>query len=362
MANQDQADHGEFVLPHHGPGNDWCCLVNLRPSLLVNVHPPNFKQNVPPNVLGAPNVPPLIHVGNFRERDPPVFRGLPHEDVMEWIHQFQRVSVFNQWGPNQQLRHIDFSLEGVAATWLSGLQPRPQTYDGMIAALQGAFRHHNYAMELESRLRARKQKPDEPVMSYCYDMIYLCSKVDPRMAEERKLQFIFQNMEPGLMQRVFPQMDQLTTNELLRRLQAHSQASLMAERSIPVNNIVPAPPVNNKEEIEKLVRDEVSKSLDPIVRRLEQATRTVGTAGGSGFNSRMWTPERGRNSQWQNRDRPNKRTIDGRPICNSCGIPGHLARSCPKGKGCYNCGDPGHFSRQCPKQKREGGSPNKQEP
>lgn len=237
----------------------------------------------------------------------------------------------------------------------------------MIAALQGAFRHHNYAMELESRLRARKQKSDEPVMSYCYDMIYLCSKVDPRMAEERKLQFIFQNMEPGLMQRVFPQMDQLTTNELLRRLQAHSQASLMAERSIPVNNIVPAPPVNNKEEIEKLVRDEVSKSLDPIVRRLEQATRTVGTAGGSaaggsGFNSRMRTPERGRNSQWQNRDRPNKRTIDGRPICNSCGIPGHLARSCPKGKGCYNCGDPGHFSRQCPKQKREGGSPNKQEP
>jgi hypothetical protein len=90
----------------------------------------------------------------------------------------------------------------------------------------------------------------------------------------------------------------------------------MAERSIPVNNIVPAPPVNKKEEIEKLLRDEVSKSLDPIVRRLEQATRTMGTAGGSGFNSRMRTPERGRNSQWQNRDRPNKRTIDGRPICN----------------------------------------------
>ncbi|KZR95796.1 Uncharacterized protein APZ42_010228, partial [Daphnia magna] len=68
----------------------------------------------------------------------------------------------------------------------------------MMAALQGAFRHHNYAMELESRLRARKQKPDEPVMSYCYDMIYLCSRVDPGMTEERKIQFIFQNMEPTL--------------------------------------------------------------------------------------------------------------------------------------------------------------------
>ncbi len=41
-------------------------------------------------------VPALIHVGNFKEKDPPIFRGLPHENVMEWIHQFQRVSVFNQ--------------------------------------------------------------------------------------------------------------------------------------------------------------------------------------------------------------------------------------------------------------------------
>ena len=39
---------------------------------------------------------PLVHVGNFKEKDPPIFRGLPHEDVMEWSHQFQRVSAFNQ--------------------------------------------------------------------------------------------------------------------------------------------------------------------------------------------------------------------------------------------------------------------------
>ncbi|KZR95859.1 Uncharacterized protein APZ42_010133, partial [Daphnia magna] len=82
MANQDQAGRGEFLIPDNGPDND--------------VHPPNLQQNVPLNVQGVPNVPPVIHVGNFKERDPPVFRGLPHEDVMEWIHQFQRVSAFNQ--------------------------------------------------------------------------------------------------------------------------------------------------------------------------------------------------------------------------------------------------------------------------
>jgi hypothetical protein len=92
----------------------------------------------------------LVHVGNFKERDPPIFRGLPHEDVMEWGHQFQRVSLLNQWGPAQQLRNVEFSLEGVAARWLSGLQPRLETIDGLMGALQAAFRHHNYALELES--------------------------------------------------------------------------------------------------------------------------------------------------------------------------------------------------------------------
>jgi hypothetical protein len=73
----------------------------------------------PAGLIGEPvQAVPLVHVGNFKERDPPIFRGLPHEDVVEWGHQFQRVSLFNQWGPVQQLRNVEFSLEGVAASWL----------------------------------------------------------------------------------------------------------------------------------------------------------------------------------------------------------------------------------------------------
>jgi hypothetical protein len=265
-ANQDKAGHGGFQPPGHGPGE-------------------NVQFNVAPNdpFLGIPDVPPLIHVGNFKERDPPVFRGLPHEEVMEWSIQFQRVAAFNQWGPIQLFRHIEFSLDGVAAKWLSGLQPRPGTYDELMRALQAAFRHHNHAMELEFRLRSRKQLPDEQVMSYCYDNIYLCSKVDPAMPEERKVQFIFENMKPTLMKKVFPQMDRPNIDELFRRLQAHSQAALIAERSTPVNNVLPVSPVSEKEEIEKLVREEVSKSLDPIVRKLGEATQSMRTAGESGF-------------------------------------------------------------------------------
>ena len=281
---------------------------------------------------------------------------------MEWSHQFQRVSLFNQWGPAQQLRHIEFSLEGVAARWLTGLHPRPETFDGLMGALQAAFRHQNYALELESQLRSRKMGPDEPVMSYCYDIIYLCSRVDPAMTEERKVQFIFQNMEPALVQKVYPHMDRMDTAELFRRLQAHSQASLIAGRSIPVNQILPTPPASSKMEIEKLVREEVTKSLEPIVRELKEATRSLGAGGGSRGSRDGWKGRTGGNGQnpssWQQirsswqQDR-NKRTVDGQPICNTCRKSGHIARSCPNKGSCFNCGEQGHFSRQCPKVKRE---------
>jgi hypothetical protein len=219
--------------------------------------------------------------------------------------------------------------------WLSGLDPPPNTIGGFLGALQRAFRHHNYAMELESRLRSRKQVPGEPVMSYCYDIIYLCSKVDPAMPEERKVQFIFQNMEPTLMEKVFPQMDRLKIDELFRRLQAHSQAALIAERLTPVNNILPVPPVSEKEEIEKFVREEVSNSLDPIVRKLEEATQSMRTAGESEFGSKRRTPEDG-----QNQDRPTRRTIDGQPICHACGSSGHVARRSSDGRVVSTVGTP----------------------
>jgi hypothetical protein len=92
--------------------------------------------------------------------------------------------------------------------------------DGLMGALQATFRHHNYAMEFESQLRSRKMGVDEMVMSYCYDIIYLCSKGDPGMTEERKVHF----PEHG----AHPDAERMDTKELFRRLQAHTQAVLIA--------------------------------------------------------------------------------------------------------------------------------------
>lgn len=59
--------------------------------------------------------------------------------------------VIESVGPRLTTTAYRVYLEGVAAKWLLD---------------QGAFRHNNYALELEYRLRSRKQGADEQVMSY----------------------------------------------------------------------------------------------------------------------------------------------------------------------------------------------------
>jgi hypothetical protein len=74
----------------------------------------------------------------------------------------------------------------------------------------------------------------------------------------------------------------------------------------------------------------------------------LGTTRGSRDGWRARTAGREQNPSSRQQDRPNKRTVDGRPKCKTCAKSGHILRSCHKGEYCYNCGMLGHFSPQCP--------------
>jgi hypothetical protein len=75
------------------------------------------------------------------------------------------------------------SLDGVARKWYLSLIPRPVSFNEIRDKFLLAFKPTNYDLDLETKLRKRHQEEKEPAMSYCRDVIYLCSCVDPQMSE-----------------------------------------------------------------------------------------------------------------------------------------------------------------------------------
>lgn len=299
-------------------------------------------------VLGRPN----------REREPPIFYGKAGEDVSQWLDKFERVANYNLWDHVRRFTHMGMCLEEVALQWYVSLVPQPQTYDTLRAALLAAFRDPNYEYDLESTLRNRFQGLDEPVMTYCYNVVYLCSKLDPNMPEQAKVRHLLRGLKPSLMEKIYPLVEPgvTTTQMLFQLVQRHSQASHLATKSEWPSKALPPTPVMfvTQEQLQKaisgverkveVIENKLDVQMKKVQGQIEEGSATIIQAVSDMFKKNSvttGTPARGGG---------NKRTFDGKPICNQCNHPGHIARNCGKPeqqRKCYKCGDPNHLANRC---------------
>lgn len=49
-----------------------------------------------------------------KEREPPLFQGESHEDAVDWLFRYQKISRYNGWNVEEQLHNFGIYLEGVA--------------------------------------------------------------------------------------------------------------------------------------------------------------------------------------------------------------------------------------------------------
>ena len=323
MANRARRGRGRGAEPERNPP------IAPGPAQPAAAH--NFVQ---------PVIPP-------RHKDPPVFRGAADEDVVNWIFRFEQIADYNQWNPDQRLRHIGMCFEGVAEKWHCSLMtrvPPPLTFDAFREELLRAFKPVNYEDHLETRLRSRVQGSGESFVDYFHDVLFMCSRIDPTMSERSKIGHLFRGLLPGTVRGIyrFIQPDS-TTNDLFREAQIFLQGEDIAakrEKSSesvppiqpilhmksenPSQNSDPSPGPSDSSAVSREELKQMEKRiLDNIAKAMEGANRQ-GT-------------QREQRDQGK-RDRPptgygrNKRTRDGRPICNDCGKPGHIARFCGKEK------------------------------
>lgn len=180
-------------------------------------------------------------------------------------------------------------LEEVALQWYVSLIPQPQTYDALRIALLAAFRDPNYEYDLESKLRNRFQQTDEPVMTYCYNVVYLCSKLDPNMPEQTKVRHLLRGLNPSLMKKIYPLVEYgvTTTQMLFQLVQRFSQASHLAKNSDWFSKALPPTPVMfvTQEQLQmaisgverkvELVENKLEVQIKKIQGQIEEGSATI---------------------------------------------------------------------------------------
>ncbi|KAK4025075.1 hypothetical protein OUZ56_010578 [Daphnia magna] len=52
-------------------------------------------------------------------QSPPTFGGKDGEDVVQWMHRYERIGRYNRWGDEELRDHVELSLSGAAQKWYS---------------------------------------------------------------------------------------------------------------------------------------------------------------------------------------------------------------------------------------------------
>ncbi|EFX66843.1 hypothetical protein DAPPUDRAFT_331643 [Daphnia pulex] len=245
--------------------------------------------------------------GIRKERDAPIFRGESHEDAVDWLFRYEDVSRYNGWSEDEKTHVFSMHLEGVARRWYLSLLPAPGTFADLRARFLLAFKPPNYDLDLESKLRHQTQEENEPVMTYCHDVIYLCSHVD-----------LYPFLDPA----------RHTSQDFMRLVQVQCQAVLLGSQGVspPPPSVMlqqPVPGPSNyvtRDELKVLLADEMKEIKGLLSQKSKEGPAWKGA------NRRQQRQQQGTGTNQE----PYKRTHDGRPICFRCQEAGHIGRYCPK--------------------------------
>jgi hypothetical protein len=133
-------------------------------------------------------------------------------DVRRYLQKFQSAMETNNWPKDTRwLPLLAASLEGSAEkfyyTWLeqqkriAAIPPVPgapvvvhqTTYDLLAHALQVAFKSYSDKNMVEERCRQRKQKLNESVETYTFELLALLEDLDPDMSEIERVRHLLRN-------------------------------------------------------------------------------------------------------------------------------------------------------------------------
>lgn len=254
----------------------------------------------------------------------PTFSGDTSADVNDFIRQLNLTAAFYNLNNLQKADMLPLLLTGNASVWFTAsthLTGKP--YDQLCKSLTEQFQTEADSWLLRQQLLNRKQLASETVAQFASEIRKLCQRL--KIPDEESINYLLNGFRPelknyvilqrpktfaqaethGKLREALPQEKPDRTDEILLALSRlkSTKEPQVAAYNVPFTNSH-TPRVNYQQD-KPLGRDEITQIIRQELRR--------------SFTQ-----------QTQGQDYRNRRTFDGRPICNYCQKTGHIAYVCRK--------------------------------
>ena len=252
---------------------------------------------------------PFLNIGGITS-----FGGTSHENVEDWLRQFDWMANINHWTDEIRSAQFPMYLTGTAKAWYDTIKFQDKTnFATLRNGLSVAFKPMDSPVKQLQELISRVQKEGESVDNYAFAKLALCNRVNPNMDDRDRMSHFIQGL-------LSPIQDFVATSSAKN----FKDALAVAKKK---ENVLSFPKVDkdvkkidSKEETSGLrqlfaeLKEELQAKVEDRIRRLERT--------GQDQQNRWRDPQRPKGSGF--------RTTDGRVICLRCEKVGHYARVCPE--------------------------------
>ena len=125
------------------------------------------------------------------------FRGSDDQDVISWLTDLDELFDAAKQKPEDRLTIVPTYLAGDAKQWYRVRGPS-DTWADFKHALVNAFTTSAHQLKTSAQLYNRRQALNESVQTYYYDVMHLCTRLNPEMPSNERLLHLLRGLKPSL--------------------------------------------------------------------------------------------------------------------------------------------------------------------
>ncbi|CAF4673345.1 unnamed protein product, partial [Rotaria sp. Silwood2] len=129
------------------------------------------------------------------------FTGAEEQDPLTWLQTIDELFEATKTENNDRRRLLPMYFGDDVKKWYRS-ENHDSDYDEFKKQFVNAFTSSIHKLKISTKLMNRRQGNDESVQSYYYDILALCTRLNPDMQEDEKILYLLRGLKPSLQQHV----------------------------------------------------------------------------------------------------------------------------------------------------------------